>query len=125
MKPALISFQDAPPEPTFDHPRADRRVTGNPLRTTHEFFSSSLGEHHAGIWECEPGAWEISFAENKEEFFAIISGEICIYDETGNSRRFIAGDACIIPAGFKGRFEVVKRVRKHYVVVEHPIKSGV
>ena len=125
MKPALISFQDTPPSPSFDHPRADRRVKGNPLRTTHEFFSSPHGKHYAGIWECEPGAWEIAFAENKEEFFTIIEGKICIYDEDGNSKDFSAGDACIIPSGFKGRFEVIERVRKHYVVVEHPLKSGV
>ena len=51
-------------ETTIDYPRPDRLVTGNPKRST-----QSLYDHpnmNCGIWECEVGAWNIVFAENKQ-----------------------------------------------------------
>ncbi|KXZ65563.1 hypothetical protein AVENLUH7437_01340 [Acinetobacter venetianus] len=51
----------------IDYPRPDRLVKGNPQRLTH-----SLYEHpnmSCGIWQCEVGAWNIVFADNKQEFF--------------------------------------------------------
>lgn len=71
------------------------------------------------IWQCEVGAWKIQFAENKQEFFQIIEGIVRIHDVKTNS--FIevtAGNAGIIPPAFAGTFEVVKAVKKYYVIVE-------
>lgn len=104
-------------EATIDYPRPDRLVKGNPERLTY-----SLYEHpymSCGIWQCEVGAWNIQFADNKQEFFQIIEGIVRIHDEKTNS--FIevtAGNAGIIPPAFIGTFEVVEAVKKYYVLVE-------
>jgi uncharacterized cupin superfamily protein len=37
--------------------------------------------------------------------------------EQGESWTLKAGDGFIIPAGFKGTWETVKKVRKHYVIL--------
>lgn len=114
----LTVFSGPMPEPTYDHPRPDRRVRGNPLRTTFEHFINATGNVSAGIWHCEPGAWNIAFAPGKDEFFCVIEGRIRITDADGEAREFGPGDGCIIPGGFAGTFEVVEAVRKYYVFVE-------
>ncbi|AXQ21953.1 DUF861 domain-containing protein [Acinetobacter wuhouensis] len=104
-------------ETTVDYPRPDRLVNGNPKRLT-----QSLYEHpnmNCGIWQCEVGAWNIVFANNKQEFFNIIEGIVRIHDAENNT--FIevkAGEAGVIPPSFKGTFEVVEAVKKYFVVVD-------
>lgn len=102
---------------SVDYPRPDRLVKGNPQRLT-----SSLYEHphmNCGIWQCEVGAWNIQFADNKQEFFQVIEGVVRLHDrETQAFVEITAGDAGVIPPGFVGTFEVVETVKKYYVVVE-------
>lgn len=116
--PELIAFAHQRPDPVHDRPRPDRLISGNPLRTTWNHFTNSSGELDAGIWSCETGAWTIAFAPNKDEFFCVIEGRIRITDNQGRPQEFGPGDACVIPAGFVGTFEVLEPVRKHYVVLE-------
>ena len=100
-----------------DYPRADRLVKGNPKRLT-----QSLYDHpnmNCGIWQCEIGAWNIQFADNKQEFFQIIEGVVRLHDANGQSFIEIkAGEAGIIPPSFIGTFEVIETVKKYFVVVE-------
>lgn len=104
-------------ETTVDYPRPDRLVNGNPQRLT-----QSLYEHpnmNCGIWQCEVGAWNIQFANNKQEFFQIIEGVVRLHD--AKTQTFIevkAGEAGIIPPAFIGMFEVVEAVKKYFVLVE-------
>lgn len=116
--PKLTVFAAGQPDPTFDHPRPDRLVHGNPLRSTYEHFVRD--DLSAGIWACQPGAWKIAFADGKDEFFCVIDGRLRITDEDGNATEFGPGDACVIPAGFRGTFAVIEAVRKYYVVIDRP-----
>lgn len=116
--PKLTIFAEQQLPPAYDHPRPDRLLRGNPLRTTWEHFAAS--GINAGIWACEPGAWRIAFAPDKHEFFCIIAGRVRITDAEGCTGEFGPGEAGIIPAGFAGSFEVLESVRKHYLIVEGP-----
>ena len=116
MSPVLTRFAQPDSEPDFDRPRPDRLVNGNPLRSTWNLYEKSGVS--AGIWACEPGAWRIAFADNKDEYFHVLEGRIRITDDQGLAREFGPGDACVIPCGFTGLFEVLEAVRKHYVVIE-------
>ena len=104
-------------ETEVDYPKPERLVKGNPKRLT-----QSLYEHpnmNCGIWQCEVGAWNIVFADNKQEFFNIIEGVVRIHHAENDS--FIevkAGEAGVIPPSFRGTFEVVEVVKKYFVVVE-------
>ena len=104
-------------ETSIDFPRPDRLVKGNPQRST-----QSLYEHpnmNCGIWQCEIGAWNIVFAENKQEFFQIIEGVVRVHNKDDQSFVEIkAGEAGIIPPAFQGTFEVIEKVKKYFVVVE-------
>ena len=115
--PTLTDFLGRP-APSHDNPRPDRLVKGNPDRTTWTHYSATQGDFDCGIWACEPGAWRIAFPAGKEEFFHVISGRLRITSLAGEAREFGPGDACVIPAGFEGVFEVLEPVRKHVVVLD-------
>lgn len=116
--PAIVSFAAGTVEPVYDHPRPDRRVDGNPQRTTWNHFTNASGEVDCGVWACAPGAWRIAFADARDEFFHVVEGRLRITGEDGRSCEFGAGDAGVIPGGFRGTFTVLEAVRKHYVVVD-------
>lgn len=118
MKKKLTVFATAATDPTYDHPRPDRRVVGNPLRTTWEHYANPTGEVSCGVWACEPGAWRIVFDENSDEYFCVLEGRVRITDAVGEVGEFGPGEACVIPAGFTGTFEVLEPVKKHYVMVK-------
>lgn len=115
--PALISFNSATVEPSFDHPREERRLVGAPLRTTWSHFQSGDGRVDAGVWACEVGAWRIAFPEGQDEFFTVLEGRVRVSDDAGNASEVGPGEALVIPAGFTGVFEVLEAVKKYYVFV--------
>ena len=104
--------------PQVDYPNPQRLVRANPQRQTWAGYDSADGLCTAGIWACESGAWRIAFAETKEEFFCIRHGRVKLTAESGHAEEFGPGDAAVIPAGFRGVFEVLEPVEKYYVIVE-------
>lgn len=114
--PALIDFTSALGESVLDHPREDRRVAGIPDRYTWELYEKPGCS--IGIWSCTPGAWRIVFPPTREEYFHVLEGRLRITSATGDAHIFGPGEACVIPAGFEGVFEVIETVRKHYVLID-------
>ncbi|WP_255573634.1 cupin domain-containing protein [Deefgea tanakiae] len=104
--------------PSIDFPRPDRLVSGQPKRTTWMHYESQDQQLSCGIWACEVGSWRIQFAKDKEEFFCVIEGQVCLWDESGLGVVVRAGEAAVIPAGFRGSFEVQEAVRKYFVVLD-------
>ena len=104
-------------EASIDYPRPDRLVKGNPQRLTYDLYTHPhMG---CGIWQCEVGAWNIQFADNKQEFFQIIEGVVRIHDaKTDSYIEVSVGHAGIIPPAFVGTFEVIEAVKKYFVIVE-------
>lgn len=118
MSARLIHFSDPLPAPATDRPSPDRAIGPAPLRTTWEAYAAAGESLSIGEWACEPGCWKIAFHPHRHEFFHVLEGHLRITDEAGYAREFGPGDACVIPAGFRGRFEVLTPVRKRYVMVD-------
>lgn len=116
----LISFTDPLPLPQEDRPPPERALGAAPLRTTWERYAAPADALSIGEWSCTPGAWKIAFHEHRHEFFQVLEGRLRIREESGEegtAREFGPGDAGIIPAGFRGVFEVLETVRKRYVML--------
>jgi uncharacterized cupin superfamily protein len=116
--PSLTTFTRTDVAASLDHPKPERLVQGNPLRKTYSHYANADGTVDAGLWECEPGAWRIAFTDKRDEFFHVLAGRIRITSQEGEAREFGPGMPCLIPAGFKGLFEVLEPVRKIYVMIE-------
>jgi uncharacterized protein len=97
-------------------PDPAKLMSGKYLTTTWNHWHGEDDRLFCGIWESTPGKVPVDYQE--WEFCHIISGELVLRQQgSKKSWRFKRGDAFIIPAGFKGTWETVKKVRKHYVIL--------
>ena len=116
--PAIQTFEQPATPPVVDQPRVERREVGAPERHTWTLYESAADGVSAGIWHCEPGRWRIEFGPREHEYFFVLEGRARLHSTDGTVTDLGPGQAAVIPAGFTGSFEVLERVRKHFVVVE-------
>lgn len=96
-------------------PDKSKLLAGTYKTTTWNHFSSDDGRLFSGIWESTPGTVKVDYVE--WEFCHFIQGEAVLTREDGKKWRLKRGDAFIIPAGFKGTWQTVRKVKKHYVIL--------
>jgi uncharacterized protein len=96
-------------------PDKTKLLKGSYKTTTWNHFSSDDGRLFSGIWESTPGTVKCDYLE--WEFCHFIQGEAVLTREDGKKWRLKCGDAFIIPAGFKGTWQTVRKVKKHYVIL--------
>ena len=94
---------------------ADKLIKGKYSTKTWNHFTGEDDRLHCGIWESTPGKVNVAYEE--WEFCHFIAGKAILTNDKGKSWTVKKGDAFIIPAGFKGTWETVKTVRKHYVIL--------
>ncbi len=92
----------------------DRVVEGDPQHVTRKYFESPDAQLVAGTWTSTPGKWH-AFTD-RDEFCFIVSGHVRLIDEEGTAKTFKAGDAFLIPNGFRGYWEVLEITTKHFVI---------
>jgi uncharacterized protein len=122
--PKIIAFHLQNTQPEIDFPRPERRIDGNLQRTTWNYYSSDSGEVFAGVWACEAGSWRIEMDATEDEFFFVTKGRCRLHDEAGEVVEVSVGQSLVIPAGFKGVFEVVEPIQKHYMIVDRQLPTG-
>ena len=116
----VVSFADAPITESArrlaDLP--DRVVEGDPHHVTKLHFESPDGGLIAGTWTSTPGRWH-AFTD-RDEFCTILSGHVRLVDQAGQAQTFRAGDAFLIPNGFRGYWDVIETTTKHFVIRHQP-----
>lgn len=113
---ALVDFQGPLPACEPYRPPAERILAGDPVQTAHNYYSSSDGRFHSGVWTCQPGKWRVVFTEN--EFCQLTAGLLIVTGDDGKTQTFKAGDAFVSPSGFTGVWEVVEPARKVYAIYD-------
>lgn len=102
----LASIRVSPsdcPEPAADKLTAATKAYGDPT-----------GALTCGIWRSKPNRLEVTYA--RDEFCLIVEGEVHLTDAAGRTEIYRAGDAFVVPAGFKGVWDMPVAVVKHYVL---------
>jgi uncharacterized protein len=94
---------------------SEKLIKGEYNTKTWNHFTGEDGRLYCGIWESTPGKVAIDYKE--WEFCHFIEGKAVITNEDGRKWTLNAGDGFIIPQGFKGTWETVEKVRKHYVIL--------
>ena len=69
----------------------------------------------SGTWECEVGSMDLDL--DLMEFCHLLEGHWKLTSETGVVTEIKAGDSWIFPRGWKGRSEVIEKVRKVYFMM--------
>jgi uncharacterized cupin superfamily protein len=94
---------------------AEKLLKGQYKTKTWNHWTGEDERLYCGIWECSPGKVNIDYKE--WEFCHFIEGKAILTNEAGKQWTLKAGDGFIIPPGFKGTWETVEKVRKHYVIL--------
>ncbi|MFY0663760.1 MAG: cupin domain-containing protein [Natronospirillum sp.] len=97
-------------------PDAEKIINGQPKQRVWNLMSSKDERFHSGIWDSQAGHWKVSYSE--DEYCHILEGESIIHDDEGTHKIVKAGDHFLIPAGFKGSWEVPSYCKKIYVIYE-------
>lgn len=97
-------------------PAAEKVLAGQPAQTVANHYSDASNQFHSGEWTGEPGTWKVNYSEH--EFCYVTRGRIRMIDEGGEATEVKAGDAFVIPAGFKGTWQVLESAHKFYVIFE-------
>lgn len=103
------------PKLDLGKPDPAKLIKGKYKTKTWNHFTGEEGRLHCGIWESTPGKVPIDYME--WEFCHFIEGKAILTNEKGKKWTLKKGDGFIIPAGFKGTWETIKKVRKHYVIL--------
>ena len=93
-----------------------RVVAGSPLQSVANAYSDEGNAFHCGVWEGGVGAWRVAYTEH--EFCHLLAGRVSVRGDDGSETTLAAGDSFVIPAGFKGVWEVLEPARKLYAVYE-------
>ncbi len=116
-----IAFHAQNTAPEFDRPRPDRLLVGNPQRTTWNHYTNESAEVFSGVWACEVGAWRIEMGPREDEFFFVVEGRCRLTSDDGIAVEIGKGESVVIPSGFKGTFDVLEPIKKHYMIVDRAI----
>ena len=119
MEPQVVRLQDPGRDSAAAEeylPAAEKIISGNPRQRIWSQYADATGKFFAGVWECQPGCWRISYTE--EEYCRILEGRSVITAADGAALEVGAGDEFVIPRGFAGTWEVLDRTRKFYVIYE-------
>lgn len=119
-EPIIVLTTEGAGAPTPDRGRAspESLIEGDYATTTWNQFTGENDRLFCGTWECTPGKVKVNYSE--WEFCHLLSGKAVLTNEAGESWTLKKGDGFIIPAGFKGTWETVETVRKHYVILMPP-----
>ena len=103
--------------PAAEKNKADKAklIKGKYDTRTWNHFIGENERLYCGIWESTPGKINVDYEE--WEFCHFIEGKAILTNDKGKSWTLKKGDGFIIPVGFKGTWETVKTVRKHYVIL--------
>ena len=112
----VIDFASQTPEAQRYAPAAEKILSGQPDQVVYHHYSSPCEQFGAGVWEGAVGQWAVNYTEH--EYCEIVQGVSVLRDEHGNAKTLRAGDRFVIPAGFKGTWEVLEPCRKIYVIFE-------
>ncbi len=77
-------------------------------------YSDPTGALTSGIWRSKANRLDVSYT--RDEFCLIVEGEVHLTDTAGHLEIYRAGDGFMVPAGFKGVWDMPVPVTKFYVL---------
>jgi len=101
-------------EADWENVPAEKVVDGAPATRTWVRYEEAGGRLAAGVWEARPGTWRIAYDE--WEYVLVEFGRCVLAGDDGSRIEAGPGDAFVIEPGFRGTWEVLETMRKHWVI---------
>jgi uncharacterized cupin superfamily protein len=112
--PTIVKFGALPANPITTDLEGWKVVAGNPTMKTYVQHTTANGKIMSGTWQATPGTYHATYTEY--EFVHLISGRIIITPDGGEPAEVGPGDAFVVEADFRGTWEIIEPVNKHFVV---------
>jgi uncharacterized protein len=90
---------------------AEQIVEGAPQASGTILWKSDDGTLASGIWECTPGTFDWTHAD---ETACIVEGRVTVTPEGGEAFELVPGDAVFFPEGTRTRWMVTQKLRKAF-----------
>ena len=97
-------------------PTPEKILAGHPAQRIVNVFDSPDGKFSTGLWSGEAGIWRVDYTEH--ETCHLLEGEVVLKGDDGSVATYREGDSFVVPAGFKGSWEVVRPARKLYAIYQ-------
>jgi uncharacterized cupin superfamily protein len=81
-----------------------------------EGYSSADGTFTTGTWTHPRGLIDVE--ATCDEVCVLLEGHVRLTDRSGYTTEFKAGETFVIPRGFKGTWNTIEPIRKHYVIFD-------
>ncbi len=94
----------------------EKLLAGSGRQGVGNAYSDATGQFHAGTWSAEPATWRVAYTEH--EYCEILQGRIRMQHDDGTVQVVGPGDRFVVPAGWRGTWEVLEQARKVYVIFE-------
>ncbi|MGA5699916.1 cupin domain-containing protein [Peterkaempfera bronchialis] len=88
------------------------------LEATLTTWESADGLVEVGVWECGPGRFT-AVRDGYDEICQVVSGSATVYTEGGADVELRPGSTLVMPAGWRGTWQVHETIRKVYLVRTH------
>ena len=98
------------------NPSPEKILSGIPRTRVSNQYADASQQFFCGIWTSTTGKWKVKYTEH--EFCVFIEGRVRLESVDGEKFDLRAGDACVVPAGFEGTWEVVEPCKKWYAIFE-------
>ena len=93
--------------------------SGDPHQRGHTFHEIGSSVFTSGVWHCTPYE-QFAAPYDVDEFMMVLDGSIIIIDESGDERRYRAGEAFYIPKGAPLTWKQDEPVLKYYAIHDSP-----
>ncbi|MAV01937.1 MAG: hypothetical protein CML58_04900 [Rhodobacteraceae bacterium] len=88
-------------------------ISGNPTMKTQILHTNRENKMISGIWEATPGTYHATYSSY--EFVHMIKGKIKITPDDGSPSKIVkTGDSFVVESNFKGTWEILSPVLKHF-----------
>ena len=85
---------------------------GVPTMKTWILYTSHDESMISGYWEATPGSYHATYTDY--EFVHIIAGKLIITADGESPVELGAGEAFVVEPGFKGTWQIIEPIRKHF-----------
>lgn len=89
-------------------------IDGSPTMKTSVQHKTEDGKVLSGTWQATVGTFHATYTDY--EFVHMISGRIIITPDGGEPVEVGPGDAFVVESDFKGTWEILEDVTKHFVI---------
>lgn len=99
-------------------PAPEKIIAGNPTQKIWNHYVDRSAQFNCGIWQGEAGTWTVEYAPHEEEFCVLLDSKAILTDADGVATELVKGDAFVVPGGFRGTWQNVTQVTKHYAIMQ-------